>query len=386
MSSAVRDTERLAQRQIEVVQRRKDREVARLEDGHKAIKNELKKTHDAELVEVKHENQVRINEEANRKERVLEEMRSHLQHTKSYTDKELKELKTTSIKEKNLTEQKLSADRERLKGENELYLEDLNYRFNNASQKISRNGAEQLREARENMHRVRNNEESFHQQKLQAGATEFNTRFTHQTRTNQKMKDDLDNKFKKDRQSTNLRQQTEMNKLVTGHTDHVEKRDGEYRKGLKEQDLFFEKKFAVQLAQHHKGFQDLEAKNKKVVEDLKTSLTKELSKAAVRNDDPFYKFEALNPSLIQHPKHVEIRVAVPDHAKQDLQLTVNGKEAVVLFNRRYADASRTPDGTINKINKIETFTTRVQTGSILDARSLKSSYEDGVMTYLINKA
>ncbi len=386
MSSAVRDTERLAQRQIEVVQRRKDREVARLEDSHKTLKGELRKTQDTELVELKSENQARINEEANRKERVLEEMRSHLQHTKDHTDKELKALKTGMAKEKNLTEQKYSADRERIKGEHELYLEDLNYGFNNASRKISTTGTEQLRVTRENMHRLRNNEESFHQQKLQDGANEFNTRFTHQSRTNQKMKDDLEDKFKKDRLKTNLRQQTEMNKLVTGHTNHVEVRDGEYRKGLKEQDLFFEKKFTGQLAQHQKAFGELEAKNKKVVEDLKTSLTKELSKVAVRNDDPFYKFESLNPSLLHHPKHVEIRVAVPDHAKQDLQLSVNGKEAVVLFNRRYADASRAEDGTVNKINKIETFTSRVQTGSILDARSLKSSYENGVMTYLINKA
>jgi hypothetical protein len=386
MSSAVRDTERLAQRQMDVVQRRNERELSRIQEGHQNLKAELMKTQDLELLDVKSAHQGAVNKEADRKERILAEMRSHLQQTRDFTDKELKALKDNALKEKNQTEVKLSTDRERLKNENELYLEDLDYRFNEASRKISRNGTEQVAEARARMGDLLAAEEQLHDQKLQQEANLFNERYAHQMRTNRKLTDELEDKFKKDRLTTNLRQQTEMNKLVGAHADHVEQRDGEYRKGLKEQDQFFEKKFAGQLKTHQKSLADLEAKNQKVVEDLKASLTKELTKTAARNGDPFYKFEALNPTLTQHPDRVEIRVAVPDHSKQDLQLTVNGKEAVVLFNRRYADASRTNDGVINKVNKVETFTTRLQTGSILDARSLKSSYDDGVMTYVIKKA
>ena len=77
---------------------------------------------------------------------------------------------------------------------------------------------------------------------------------------------------------------------------------------------------------------------------------------------------------------------VPEHSKTDVQLTINGKEAIVSFNRRFADASKEADGTINKVNKVESFTTRLQTGHFLNAKSMKSSYEDGTMTYVIKKA
>jgi HSP20 family molecular chaperone IbpA len=174
--------------------------------------------------------------------------------------------------------------------------------------------------------------------------------------------------------------------MTKTHTDHIEKRDGEYRKGLKDQDLFFEKKYEAQLGRHAEDYKTLEEKNKKLVTDLKENLTKEITKTANRLDDPFYKFEKLKPTLKHFEDRVEISVEVPDHSKQDLQLTTNGKEAVLNFNRRYADASKDESGAINKINKVESFTTRLRTDYHLDAKSVKATYDDGVMTYVIKKA
>lgn len=127
-------------------------------------------------------------------------------------------------------------------------------------------------------------------------------------------------------------------------------------------------------------------KNNKVVEDLKASLTKEITKTATRNSDPFYQFDSLRPKLSQYEDRVEVQVEIPEHSKEDVQLTIHGKEAIVNFNRRYNDASKTPEGTIHKINKVETFTSRVPTSHILDPKSVKSTYENGVMTYVIKKA
>jgi HSP20 family molecular chaperone IbpA len=177
-----------------------------------------------------------------------------------------------------------------------------------------------------------------------------------------------------------------MMKMTESHNHHIEKRDGEYRRGLKDQDLFFEKKYADQLTRHNHDFKTLEEKNRKVIDDLKMNLTSEISNVSKKNDDPFYKFETLKPKMKTFEDRIEIEVAVPEHAKSDVQLTTNGKEAVLTFNRRYADATRTPEGTIHKINKVESFTTRLQTDHVLNPKSMKSNYADGVMTYVIKRA
>lgn len=386
MSNAIRDTEKLNQRQIETAKRRNEREIKTINTNHENYKADLQKTHAQEIVDIQNEHHMHMSNEADRKEKVLADMRNHLQQTKDLTEKELKSLATLSDKEKNAIREKFSQDRQRINAENELYLEDMNDRFNQSSRKISYDGKNRMEDMKHSMNEQFLETKKFHESKLQNATEEFTTRFRTDGRKYEDLKYQQDTSFKKERLSTNLRQQNEMKKMTEVHTNHLEQKDQNYRKGLKDQDLFFEKKYAGQFSTHNEQYKRLEDKNKKLVEDLKTSLTKEITKTSDRNNDPFFKFETLKPKLKSFEDRVEISVEIPEHSKQDVQLTFNGKEAIISFNRRFADASKEVDGTINKINKVETFTSRLQTGTFLNAKTMKSSYENGVMTYVVQKA
>ena len=386
MSGAIRDTEKLNQRQIETLRRRNERELKNIENNHSDYKADLKKTHELEVVDIQDVNHRQVTQEATKKEKVLEELKTNLNKTSELTDKQLKELKTNADKERVAVHQKLSADRERINAEHELFLEEINDRLNTQTRKVTVDGKNRVEEVKNALLDEARQTEQFHQGKIQTQTEAHTTRFHADEKNYKNLKYNQDNQFKKERLTTNQKQQVELGKMTKTHTDHIEVRDTDYRRGLKDQDLFFEKKYGVQLETNNKQFKVLEEQNKKVIAGLKEDLTKELSKAAVRNDDPFYKFEKLQPKFKVLDDSVEVQVEVPDHSKQDLQLTLNGKEAIVSFNRRYTDASKAEDGTINKINKVESFTTRLQTGVILDAKGIKSNYDNGVMTYVIKKA
>jgi hypothetical protein len=386
MSGAIRDTEKLNQRQIETARRRNERELKNIESNHSAYKKDLKTTHEHEIVDIQDVNHRQVSQEATKKEKVLEDLKTNLYKTTELTDKQLKELKTNADRERVETHKKLTADRERINAEHELFLEELNDRLNTQTRKVTVDGKNRVEEVKTTLLNEARDTEQFHQGKIQTQTEAHTTRFQADEKNYKDLKYNQDQTFKKERLSTNQRQQLELGKMTKTHQDHIEVRDTDYRKGLKEQDLFFEKKYGVQLEQNNGQFKVLEEQNKKVIAGLKEDLTKELTKAAVRNDDPFYKFEKLEPRFKVLEDRVEVEVQVPDHSKQDLQLTLNGKEAIVSFNRRYNDASKAPDGTINKINKVESFTSRLQTGVILDAKGIKSSYDNGVMTYVIKKA
>lgn len=386
MSGAIRDTEKLNQRQIETARRRNERELKNIESNHSDYKTDLKKTHENEIVDIQDVNQRQVTNEATKKEKVLEELKTNLHKTTELTDKQLKELKTNADRERVETHKKLTTDRERINAEHELYLEELNDRMNSQSRKVTVDGKNRVEEVKTALLDEARTTEQFHQGKIQTQTEAHTSRFQTDEKNYKDLKYNQDQTFKKERLSTNQKQQVELGKMTKTHTDHIEVRDTDYRKGLKDQDLFFEKKYGVQLETNNKQFKVLEEQNKKVVAGLKEDLTKELSKAAVRNNDPFYKFEKLQPRFKVLEDRVEVEVDVPDHSKQDVQLTLNGKEAIVSFNRRYTDASKAEDGTINKINKVESFTTRLQTGVIMEAKGIKSSYDNGVMTYVIKKA
>ncbi len=386
MSGAIRDVEKLNQMQLEAARRRNERELKTIQSSHTDMKVDLKKTHDNEIVDIQDNNHRQVSNEATKKEKVLEELKTNLSKTSEMTEKQLKELKTNADRERVEIHKKLSSDRERINAEHELFLEELNDRLNSESRKVTIDGKNRVEEVKNSLLDEARDTEQYHLGKIQTQTEAHTSRFQTDEKNYKNLKYNQDQQFKKERQSTNQRQQVEIGKLTQAHTDHIEVRDTDYRKGLKDQDLFFEKKYGIQLEKNNGQFKLLEEQNKKLIAGLKEDLTKELSKSAARNDDPFYKFESLKPRLKTYEDRVEVEVDVPDHSKQDVQLTLNGKEAIVSFNRRYTDASKTQDGTINKINKVESFTTRLQTNHFLDAKGIKSSYDNGVMTYVIKKA
>jgi HSP20 family molecular chaperone IbpA len=386
MSNVIRDTEKLGQRQIETVKRRNDREVKTINANHENHKADLRNTQALEIINIQNENQMQVAQQADRKEKVLEDMRQHLQQTRLMTEKELKALAVENEKSRHALREKLLNDRQKINDDNEFFLEELNDRFNESSRKIAVDGRNRSEQMKHSMNEDFNNTKNFHQNKIQKTTEEFTNRFKAEAQRQEDVKEQQKKNFKKELFSTNLKQQNDLKKMTETHNNHIEQKDTNYRKGLKEQEDFFEKKFQTKLTSHNEQFKVLDDKNKKLVEDLKTSLTKELTKTADRNNDPFFKFETLKPKLKTMESHVEISVEIPEHSKQDVQLTINGKDAVLSFNRRFADAAKDVDGTINKINKIESFTTRLQTGHHLDPKSVKASYADGVMTYTIQKS
>ncbi len=386
MSEAIRNVEKLNARQIEAVKRRGEREIKSIENAHQNIKAEQKKAHASEIVDIEHNHHHHINQQAAKKEKILAEMRDHLQQTKTLTEKELKELKNNTETQKAAHQTKLSLERERLNADNSLYLEELSDRFDREARKVHIDGQNRIESTKLEKQEQLTEVESYNQKKLNQQRNEFNTRFSEDSRNFEKIKTDQDNQFKKERMATNQRQQIDMQKLTDTHNIHVEQKDEHYRKGLKEQDLFFEKKYETQLSRHNSEFKALEQKNNDVIEKLKSSLTSKISHIASKNDDPFYKFEALAPRLKETKDGVEISLEIPEHSKEAVTLSFNGKEAIIALNRRYHDANKTQDGTINKVNKVESFTTRIKTADILDPKSVKTSYDNGTMTFSVKKA
>ena len=151
MSSAIRDVEKLNQRQIETAKRRNERELKTMESNHQAHRAELQKTQSNELVDLQHAHHAQINQQAIKKEKILEEMKNHLEQTKNLTEKELKTLKESAEKDLINHGRRLTQNRERLNSDNELYLEELNYRFNESAKKVSSDGKKRVEDVKTKM-------------------------------------------------------------------------------------------------------------------------------------------------------------------------------------------------------------------------------------------
>lgn len=386
MSNSIRDLENLHSRQLQTAERRHKRDLRNIDDSYQDLKAELKKTQAQELVDIQHQNLRTIENEQAKKEKVLAEMKGHLDQTAKMTEKELSSLKKNAEIEKGKISEKLATDRERQITMHQLYLEDENGRFNSAIRDVNSEGNSRLSDMKLRMNEEIQEMDGRHQNKLREKQDEFVKSYRFTEAENDRLKTNQEEQFKRDRTKLNINQQREITKLTDEQTHHLSKKDENFREAYRKQDLFFEKRYEDQLKAHEDTFQKLQAKNESLLNGLKESLSSSIAKVSEKNDDPFFKFETLSPKVNYQEKEVKISVEVPEYAKKDVQISFNGKEAILTMNRRYQDASRSESGVINKVSKVESFSTRIPTESVLNPKSVKSSYDDGVLTFTVKKA
>jgi len=350
---SINDMEKIKAQQISFVKQRQNREIAKLQDNHEAVKAELRKSHSDEIIDLQDENSRQLATEHEKKEKVLGQMKNQIDETKKMTDKYISELKGYTSKVKRNEQEKLTEDRETIRANNEQFLEEQNYRFSEQQKKVVEDHQNILNELNENKHEQISNSQAHFQNKLNNQSEEFNRRFTNDSNRYRRMKEDQDSDFSNERTTSNLRQQIEMSKRTNAYNESLEVREKQFKKAFGEQNISFEKTYADNLEVRNSELNQLEKLN--------------LNKIKAFDD------------------RVEISVEIPEHSKSDVQLTINNKEASIHFNRRYED-NRVAGNLKNKLHKVESFTTTIPTPFILDSKSLKSSYDDGIMTYTIKKA
>jgi HSP20 family molecular chaperone IbpA len=384
--SIIRDQEKLNAAQLETIKLRNEREIKKSQAIHQDLKAEMRKTHAGELVNLQDEHQRDVEVTNQKKEKVMNQIKSHLDRTKEMTDKELDELKKRSNQVRVKDQIDLTNDRNVLADKNELHVMDINERYNDALKRVHEDGKGRIQERTAELREELANQTDLAKSKLQLQSEEATARYRNEGALYEQLKEDQANKFKKDHVATNQKQQYEMAKMTNTHLSHVEMRDQAARKDIKNQDLAFEKKYAEHLKIHQENLNRLNNQNETVVKTMKDGVTEQLMNTVKRSDDPFFRFTKLSPILTQHPDHVEVKVEIPEHSKQDVQLTTNTKEVVINFNRRYDDSHSPAKGIVNKLHKVETYTTRLATDHILDPKSVKATYQNGVMTYIIKHA
>ncbi len=383
--SAVSDAAKSNTRQMENTKKAQTKELNSLERNHQNVKDDIKKNHANDLVNVHDNNQRQVLAATEKKEKVLEELRTNQQQTEQVTEKELESLKVGIKKDREAQISRLSSERQRIQEGHNESLEEMNQTFNEKTRDAHTTGTREL----DRMNQTKNQEftvvKGQQTKKINDQTQNFNTRFKFDAENYKGIKDTQDAQFKRERATTNLSQQRNIAKMGDEHKFQIDKKDKLFKQSLKAQEQAELKKYEDTMKVHSENFKSLDERHKKVVSQVKTDMTDQISTMVKRSDDPFYKFSDLKPILSTFPDRVEVRVEVPEHSKQDLSVTLNQKEVVVSLNRRYADTNKSVLGS-SKVSKVESFTSRINTDAILDMKSLKSTYENGTMTYVIKKA
>jgi hypothetical protein len=219
-----------------------------MQNVHEEYESDIKKVHHDQVVEIQRNNQFQISRENEKKEKVLEEMKSSLQQAQTMTDKEMYELKDFSQRQKSEMQKKNALDRERISDENEIFLQDLNEHFNVATDHVDQTGKLRLQSMNSKMQDQIRNQRELHENKIERDVQQFSDRARNNEISYLKVKNQQDQAFGKERKMAHMRQEAEIQKISDVHSSNLKNIDQGYREGLKDQEVFFEGKFIKKYA------------------------------------------------------------------------------------------------------------------------------------------
>jgi HSP20 family molecular chaperone IbpA len=104
-----------------------------------------------------------------------------------------------------------------------------------------------------------------------------------------------------------------------------------------------------------------------------------------KNDDPFYRIETLNPSITETQKEYEISLTVPEYERENVHMSIHGRGVKMTLSRKFSDLSEEKDGSTNKFSHTELFSKDFPSNDILDPKQVVQKYENGILTFKIQK-
>lgn len=76
---------------------------------------------------------------------------------------------------------------------------------------------------------------------------------------------------------------------------------------------------------------------------------------------------------------------IPEHEKENVHLSVHGRGVKMTLTRKFTDTLEDKDGSVNRSTRNELYSKEFPSKDILNPKLVAQKYEDGVLTYRIQK-
>jgi HSP20 family molecular chaperone IbpA len=359
-------------------------ELRRMGELQKAELAAVKENHQLDLEDAKHTHRMHIDEELQRKEKILNDLKSNMEKTRELTDQQIKHAQETSTQRQAQIKQQQMQNIEQITNNYDEVLNDKNIRYNQAMREAQEEAELKKNELNtQNSLEYRKTRDAW-MNKLDQQKTEFNESFA----TNQSRFEHLKHKqadgHKKALMMENQKGQQAVTKMNQEQIKQFAKVEEHHDKQTAEQQLFHEKQYQTALGTQQKELLDLNKRFHESVNKNKEEVRMATSVAIKNSSDPFFAFTDINPQVQETETAFIVKVPLPEYAKEELRMTSNGRTVVLTFDRRHQDTKQ-DEFTSSKINRIETIVKKFELSGDFKPREVKVSYDNGVKTFHIPK-
>jgi HSP20 family molecular chaperone IbpA len=386
VSNDITATIKTHQAKLNNLHRHNKREVDHVETNHEKRVAEIKKDHEIQIQNVRDDNREKISVELDKKEKALAELKKSLDQTQKLT---LSEQKRLQAHHQHRSQEIQTGHQERVSAiveKNENQIQDLNERFNSKITVLQKQSEMMINDQEERARTRLNNQKDLYTDKIQSQRQNFQSTLEHEDkkfssqleRQKSTIKRTLTN-AEKDGQVKLAQTSEKYVKLNQQATEHQQK-------SAAEREQLFEKKFQTQLAHHTEIEKNLDGRHTQFLNETKDKLNERVALEEQKSQDSFFKFTELKPTVTPTPEGYEVRVKVPEYAKEEVKLTTNVKELVLTANRRHQDERTSENGVQQKVSKVESLVSRIPVDHVLHARKMTQEWVNGELIFKVFKA
>ncbi|MDD4974803.1 MAG: Hsp20 family protein [Bacteriovorax sp.] len=217
--------------------------------------------------------------------------------------------------------------------------------------------------------------------------------------TEREYRANLDNDLRTHQTDINL-QKTELKKVMDKSTEQNKRLETEKLKVQTDELTYLDNHQKDILAQKQSDFkiryENLVKEHDSLLTELKTHFEADVKKMvessagqkriiANRVDDQFYRVETLNPTIAETEKEYQVSLAVPEHEKENVHLSVHGRSVKMTLTRKFTDSVEDKNGSTNRSTRNELFSKDFPSKDILNPKLVVQKYENGLLTYKIQK-
>jgi len=155
---------------------------------------------------------------------------------------------------------------------------------------------------------------------------------------------------------------------------------------LSQREKDFKVRYENMVKEHDTILKNLSAKFEEDARKITASTSTDKKILSGRSEDPFYKVDKLSPKVVEGLKTVTVAVPVAEYEKENVHLSTQGRSIKITLSRKYTDSLNAEDGSLNRSTRSELFSKELTTADLLSPKNITQSYEDGVLSFKINKA
>lgn len=305
------------------------------------------------------------------------------------------------------TQKSISQEENALRSDHTTKMENFKDQFMNNSldqfRNASNNQAEINQQAQNSLETItskarmeKNHIETTARTEVNALSSEYNQKGI---ATEREYRSKLDNDIRAHQADINF-QKTELKKEMDRMTEQNKRLENE-KTIIQTQELnYLDKHQKEILSQKQNDFkiryENLVKEHDSLLSELKDHFDSDIKKMAEQNaskkqlianrsDDKFYRVESLTPKTSENEKEYMVSLKVPEHEKENVHLSVNGRGVKMTLTRRFTDTVEELDGSLNRSTRNELFSKEFPSKDLLNPKQVVQKYENGILSYKIQK-